>query len=151
MKKHLQEIPKGALSAVGTAIGVWLIAGALWVAKWAFGLSLSDKTVSAIQLSLVLFGLGLAGYVGWHLYFRAKQKLLELEGQIQVSTEEKEEVCVVECIKFRRGKITQNRWSPFCPKCDKPAFESNEWVVCSAQCGWGVPTHERLSSIISKL
>ncbi|GEM_PF-4327091 len=51
-----------------------------------------------------------------------------------------EEIIIREGIEFRRGPRTLGEWLAFCPKCHLPAHQirGNEWVQCTAVCGWQV-------------
>jgi hypothetical protein len=46
---------------------------------------------------------------------KAQQELQRLQ------KEHEEEVVIHSFLEFRRGKRTQNKWMPFCPKCHAPA------------------------------
>lgn len=57
-------------------------------------------------------------------------------------------------IEFRRGKRTNGKWMPFCPKCKLPASTPmfGTFIQCSAKCGWqSTLAHNELDAAIEGL
>jgi len=70
---------------------------------------------------------------------KTHEKQTEEELQ-RLKKEHEEEIVVLHGLEFRRGKRTQNKWIPFCPKCHVaaviPHFD-NRPVICQDQdCNW---------------
>ena len=84
--------------------------------------------------------------------FQAKVAKLEAQLEIEhsnhkdtqkelqrIKDEHAEEVRIYHNIEFRRGKRTDGKWLPFCPKCHMPAGwtqKHGSLVGCTAGCGW---------------
>jgi hypothetical protein len=82
MKKYLEEIPKGALKALGGVLLLWLLAAIPKATSWVEHLSLTDTEAVAIRLALCFAGVLLLGGVGWFVFFRARQKIRSLEQEL---------------------------------------------------------------------
>jgi hypothetical protein len=57
----------------------------------------------------------------------------------RLQKEHEEETVIHSFLEFRRGKRTQNKWMPFCPKCHMPAAITHDQfpkVYCVASCGF---------------
>jgi len=69
---------------------------------------------------------------------REDHKLARADLQ-RLKDEHAEEIRIYRSIEFRRGKRTDGKWLPFCPKCHMPAGwtqKHGSLVGCTAGCGW---------------
>jgi hypothetical protein len=71
---------------------------------------------------------------------KAQQELQRLKD------EHEEETAYHDCILFRRGKSTQNKWMGFCPKCKLPLAllvpgtnTARAYCTDTSKCGWATP------------
>jgi rubrerythrin len=84
-----------------------------------------------------------------------KRAKAELElGQLQ--REHEEEIRILGCIEFRRGKRTGNKWIPFCPKCHGPVARgfyrgSTKPSAYCPSCNWRVLIEETFENMVTKL
>ena len=75
----------------------------------------------------------------------------------RLKSEMAEDVKIIHGLEFRRGKRTDGKWMPFCPKCHLPAAndpKTFKWPFCTdqARCGWyGAEVCSSLSAWISEL
>jgi len=72
----------------------------------------------------------------------ALAKFKEREATEQLAAlrkEHEEEVRIVQCVEFRKGKRTSLMWDAFCPKCRMPVYADGLYALCSGDCGWRGP------------
>ena len=108
-----------------------------------------EKKLSEALGEIARFEVKLEREAGEHLATKSELQTLK--------TEHEEEKIIHACFEFRRGRRTQNKWLPFCPKCHAPALidyqHTNATALCSTNCGFEVvfTNHVTIDGLVSQL